>query len=389
MAALFFASLNMRPVITSVAPLLSNIKGDLAMNGMTASLLTTLPVLCMGIFAPVAVQISRRFGLERTIFGSLVLIGAATAARGVLASSSGLILTALLSGVGIGIAGPLLSGFIKQYFPKGSALVSVYSASLVFGASLAAGLSVPLYNWLGGSWQNSLAVWSLLSIAALASWWKIAVRPAPPQTRERAAQYKLPVANSRAWLLTLFFGLMASVFYSLTAWLAPMAESMGYTQQEAGMILTLFTLIQIPVSIAIPVLVAKFQRRTFWLVLCSVFELSGMLLLLSSGSPLFSALLLGIGAGGLFPLALLLPLLETKQPEEVSSWSAMNQGGGYILGALGPLAIGQIYDGSGSFQPALILMSVAIVLMIVVQLWIGRGARQAAAAVKTAAGAEC
>lgn len=48
------------------------------MSSLQASLLTTLPVLCMGLFAPVAVSISRRFGMERTIFASMVLIGAAT-----------------------------------------------------------------------------------------------------------------------------------------------------------------------------------------------------------------------------------------------------------------------------------------------------------------------
>ncbi|WP_341347899.1 MFS transporter [Paenibacillus sp. FSL H3-0469] len=372
--ALLAASLNMRPVITSVSPLLSNIQGDLAMSSLQASLLTTLPVLCMGLFAPVAVSISRRFGMERTIFASMVLIGAATAARGVLSSASGLILTALAAGVGIGIAGPLLSGFIKRYFPGRSAMVSVYSASLVLGASLAAGLSVPLFTWLDSSWQLSLAVWAVLSLAALPAWWRITAKSLQPEAQSVHA--KLPVANKRAWLLTVFFGLMASVFYSLTAWLAPIAMSMGYSRHDAGNLLTLFTLIQIPVSILVPVLVARFQRRTLWLVLCSLFELSGLLLLLGSGSPFLSAVLLGIGAGGLFPLALMLPLLMTQRAEEASAWSSLSQGGGYILGALGPLAVGRILDASGSFQLALTGLAVVTVLMIAVQLMIGRSSRE-------------
>lgn len=372
--AIFLASLNMRPVITSVAPLLSNIQNDLGMSGLTASLLTTLPVLCMGIFAPLAVRISRKIGMERAILGSMILIGLATASRAFTESSSMLILTALLSGMGIGIAGPLLSGFIKQHFPNGSALVSVYSASLVFGASLAAGLSVPLYTWLDSSWQKSLAVWALLALAAIVCWWGIAARPVQAKAHTNA-NYALPLSNRKAWLLTVFFGLMASVFYSLTAWLAPIVESMGYSKQEAGTLLTLFTLIQIPVSIIIPVLVAKYKRRTFWLVLCSLFELTGVVLLVASVSPFASVILLGIGAGGLFPLALILPITETQRSEEVSSWSAMNQGGGYILGAMGPLLMGQIYDWSGKFQSALIGLMVVIVMMIIVQLMIGRGSQ--------------
>ncbi|OMF89519.1 MFS transporter [Paenibacillus sp. FSL R7-0337] len=372
--ALLAASLNMRPVITSVSPLLSNIQGDLAMSSLQASLLTTLPVLCMGLFAPVAVSISRRFGMERTIFASMVLIGAATAARGVLSSASGLILTALAAGVGIGIAGPLLSGFIKRYFPGRTAMVSVYSAALVLGASLAAGLSVPLFTWLDSSWQLSLAVWAVLSLAALPAWWRITAKSLQPEAQSVHA--KLPVANKRAWLLTVFFGLMASVFYSLTAWLAPIAMSMGYSRHDAGNLLTLFTLIQIPVSILVPILTSRFQRRTLWLVLCSLFELSGLLLLLGSGFPFLSAVLLGIGAGGLFPLALMLPLLMTQRAEEASAWSSLSQGGGYILGALGPLAVGRILDASGSFRLALTGLAVVTVLMIAVQLMIGRSSRE-------------
>ncbi len=372
LAALFLASLNMRPVITSVAPLLGDIQSGLGMSGMTASLLTTLPVLCMGVFAPLAVKISNRFGLERTIFGSLGLIGAATALRFFTSGPSMLIGTALLSGFGIGIAGPLLSGFIKKYFPNGSMLVSLYSASLVFGASLAAGLSVPIYEWLGQSWQKALAIWAVLAIVALICWGWIASRPVQ---LERRANNKLPLSNKRAWLLTLLFGMMASIFYSITAWLAPIVQSMGYSKHDAGTMLTLFTLVQIPMSFIISLLVAKFRRLPLWLVMCSLFELAGITLLLSVDAPFVSALLLGIGAGGLFPLALLLPFMETNRPEEVSSWSAMNQGGGYAVAAIGPMLIGRAVDWTGNFKLALIGLMFVIVLMIGGQLLLGMGAR--------------
>lgn len=68
LAALFLAALNLRPIITSVASMMSMIQSELGVSALTASLLTTLPVLCMGVFAPVATKLSRRFGLERTLF---------------------------------------------------------------------------------------------------------------------------------------------------------------------------------------------------------------------------------------------------------------------------------------------------------------------------------
>ncbi|WKL03927.1 hypothetical protein Q0F98_11605 [Paenibacillus amylolyticus] len=98
----------------------------------------------------------------------------------------------------------------------------------------------------------------------------------------------LPVKNRRAWVLTLFFGLMAAIFYSLTAWLAPAIQSHGYSQETAGNIQTLFTLISLPSTLFIPMLVHRYQKRVFWLVGCAMLELIGVLMLNLSVSPWLS-----------------------------------------------------------------------------------------------------
>ncbi|GBF75097.1 MFS transporter [Paenibacillus sp. 598K] len=378
--AIVLASLNMRPVITSVPPLMGAFQDELGMSGLAVSLLTSIPVLCMGVFAPLAVTFGRRFGTERSILGAMALIGVATGIRAFATSAPLLILTAFLSGVGVGIAGPLLSGFIRQRFAKSSLMISVYSASLVLGAAVAAGLSVPLYEWLGGSWQQALASWGLLAAAAVLCWGMVAARPAP--VTPSATGYRLPLGDKQAWMLTMMFGLMAGIFYSMTAWLAPIAESMGYTKQQGGVILTVFTLIQLPMSFIISWLAAKFQRLALWLVLCSVSELVGLAVLLAGGSPLLGGLLVGIGAGGLFPLMLLLPFIVTRRPEEVSSWSALNQGGGYFLGAAGPLLIGRALDWTGNYQLALYGLTAAVLVMMTLQIIVG-GSLQAKISIRS------
>ncbi|AST95734.1 MFS transporter [Shouchella clausii] len=370
--ALILASLNMRPAITSVAPLLDTIQQQLGMSGLASSLLTTLPVLCMGIFAPFAAKISQKIGLEKAIFLSLLLLTAATAVRGITGSVIVLIGTAFLAGVGIGIAGPLLSGFIKQYFPTRPGLVSIYSVSMAAGAGIAAGLSVPIYNSAGHNWGVALASWAVLGVAALTFWIKLALQK---RTEVTAAKARLPLKNKRAILVTLFFALMSSMFYSVTAWIAPIVQDMGYSKSTAAAMLTVFTFIQIPTSMVLPTFVAKFGRLTTVLVGCSMLELAGIGVLLAGFHPLPAAILLGIGAGGLFPLALMLPIVETDSPQEASAWSAMNQGGGYILAAIGPLAVGAIFDTFGSFYPALLAMAGVVVAMAAVQLLLKKHGR--------------
>ncbi|MEK4055271.1 MFS transporter [Paenibacillus sp. FSL F4-0087] len=373
--ALILASLNLRPPITSISPLMSTLQSDLGISGITASLLTTLPVLCMGIFAPFSVKLSRRWGNEGAIVLALILIGMGTALRLFVGATPLMMFTSFLSGVGIALAGPLLSSFIKQYFPtRVAAMVGLYSTAMVVGASFSVGLSVPLQNILGGSWRGSLAIWALIAVIALPVWMRLALVARKDRQSGQISTVNveaLPVKNSRAWVLTLFFGLMAAIFYSLTAWLAPAIQSQGYTKETAGSIQTLFTLISLPSTLFIPMLVHRYQRRVFWLVGCASMELIGVLMLNLSVSPWLAAIPLGIGAGGLFPIALMLPIDETNNAQEASAWSAMTQSGGYILGALGPLALGWLHDTTGSFVQAFYGLATIIVLQIIVQLAIG------------------
>ncbi|ORC53476.1 cyanate transporter, partial [Pseudomonas floridensis] len=51
---LVLVALNLRPALSSIAPLLNNVSDSLGMSAAEAGLLTTLPVLCLGLFAPLA-----------------------------------------------------------------------------------------------------------------------------------------------------------------------------------------------------------------------------------------------------------------------------------------------------------------------------------------------
>ncbi len=366
LAALFLAALNLRPIITSVASMMSMIQSDLGVSALTASLLTTLPVLCMGVFAPVATKLSRRFGLERTLFFSIFLITIATGLRGTSQTVTILLVTAFAGGVGISFAGPLLSSFIKKYFPKSPGIVSVYSISMTVGAALASGLTIPIYLRSEHNLPLALSCWAVLGVIALILWLGLARQN--QQADHADVPLRLPLRNKKAIQFTLFFGFMSSMFYSLTAWISPIALDFGNSPQYAAMLLTIFTLIQIPVALLVPNIVNRLGKPKLFLILCSLSELIGLLFLLLPMPILPAVIFLGIGAGGLFPLALMLPIIETRTPEEAGTWSAMSQMGGYIMGGFGPFLIGLIFDISGHFQAAIVAMLAIVMLMIGVQL---------------------
>lgn len=103
LAAVLLVALNHRPGVASIAPLLENIRADLELSHTAAGLLTTLPVLCMGLFPLAAARFAERLGLERALFAGLVLLALATAAR--LAGINPVVLfaSALLIGVAVAV----------------------------------------------------------------------------------------------------------------------------------------------------------------------------------------------------------------------------------------------------------------------------------------------
>ncbi|GGD86630.1 MFS transporter [Paenibacillus nasutitermitis] len=366
---LFIAALNLRPAINSIAPILESIRLDLGMNASAASLLTAIPVLCMGVFSPLAAKLGTRWGIEKTIMWSLVLIGAGLVLRWFTDSPFFLILTAVLAGIGIASIGPLLSGFIKRYFPSNvPSMIAVYTMALTIGAALASVLSVPLQTKTD-SWQIGLAAWGALAILALPVWLRIVGKYGVHHTRSTSSSQmtRLPWKNKNAWLLTLHFGLMAMGFYSITAWLPPIMQSMGYSKLYAGTLLTIFAVVQIPAGLVLKTLLKRFPSRLIWLLAASTLEFIGLILVLLNLLPWLAAALIGFGAGMLFALSLLLPIDATSNAEDAASWAAMTQSGGYIIGSAGPILIGWVNDATQSFSLAVIGLIVITVIMSVLQ----------------------
>ncbi|OAB37329.1 MFS transporter [Paenibacillus macquariensis subsp. macquariensis] len=362
-------SLNLRPSITSVGPLLDIIQTSLGMSGLTASLITTLPVLCMGLFAIASITLNNRLGIEKSLLLAMSLIFMATLLRMFVHDSTVLLITALISGTGIGIAGPLISGFIKKHFPDRPGLTGIYSVSMVIGAAIASSFSIPLFHMMNDSWQRSLSFWSILAIPAALLLLPLLKKSVP--NPNPIAISTLFIKNKRVNLFMIFFACMAAIFYSITAWLAPIVQSTGLSHAQSGNILTLFTVIQIPISLSIPMIVGRTGNRKLWLILCSLSEIIGILLLLLHFSPWLATIFLGIGAGGLFPLAILMPIQEARSTTEAISWSAMVQFGGYLLASLGPAFIGLTVDLFDNFVPALIVLVIIICIMTFTILKIG------------------
>lgn len=346
--ALLLVALNLRPALASVGPVLEAVRSSLQLSYGVAGLLISLPVICMGVFAPATLPLSLRFGVRLTIFGTTLLIGLATLLR-LHVSLLSQLGSALLIGTGVAVLGPLLNIYIKQAFPERSARISSWvTTALCLGATLAAGGTAALSEYLG--WPGALSSWAVL--AFIAAWfWRPTHAGTPHSVRTRKAS-PLPWRQPRAWQLMLVFGLQSLVFYALLAWLAPAYVSFGLSTARAGQLLGVFALLQIVGPLLVSLLPTQQRERRPALLLASACTLSGLLgvWLAPLMAPLLWMSLLGVGTAGLFSLALILPLDYSDSAEAAGSWTALMSGGGYIIAALGPYACGLLRDATGSYR---------------------------------------
>src|SRR5699024_4870292 len=80
--ATFLISINLRFIFSSLSVVLNEIMAQTGLTTHQASLLTTLPVLCLGVFAIPAPALARRIGLERALLVALLFITVGTFMRG-------------------------------------------------------------------------------------------------------------------------------------------------------------------------------------------------------------------------------------------------------------------------------------------------------------------
>lgn len=360
--ALCAVALNLRPALSAIGPVLEPLRADLQLSYGAAGVLTALPVLCMGLFASLTPRWQARFGLNRGIMLATALIGIATALR-IFPSYAVLLISSLLTGAAIAVLGPLLNAYVKHRFADdGARVTSWVTTALCLGAALAAGSTAALAEHIG--WRYALGAWCVLAVIAIA-YWRLAVGDTAPNTSMQHAA--LPWHDAKAWQLMLTFGLHSMVFYALLAWIAPVYRDAGLSAAHAGHLLGVFAITQIIGTLAVSALPRKSRDRRPAMLAFGAMTLSGLLLLWHAplAAPYAAMSLLGAGTAGLFVLTLILPLDYSASPAEAGAWTAMMCGGGYMLAALGPWAVGKVRDISGDYhQVFLLLMTASAVVFI-------------------------
>ncbi|MDO9378496.1 MAG: MFS transporter [Nocardioidaceae bacterium] len=371
-AVLVLVALNLRSPFVAVAPLVDELRDDLGVGGAGMGLLTTLPVLCFGLLAPVALLAVRRAGAERAVVICLgaVLVGALMRSGGGYALA--LVGTAVI-GLGITVGNIVVPVLIRRETPPSrvGVVTGVHVAAMNLGSMIATLATVPLADATG--WRFALGVWSLVAAVSIVAWWAFRshrVRwplPSPgatgaPPTAEGAPIWQRPLA----WLLALAFAGQAASYYALTAWLpALLADEIGLGSGAAGAASSVFQVCAIIGAFGVPLLALRLPP---WGAVATVGVLwlaFPVQLLVAPEAYLLGSVLGGVAQGGGFAAIFTIVVQVSRTDRESARLSAFVQGVGYVVAALAPTVVGAVHDATDAWTAPLLVVLATTALFTV------------------------
>lgn len=335
-----------------------------------AGFLTMLPPLCFGISGMGAVRLCRNRQIDSVVTVALLLLSFGLMLRMVPASFVVLAGTALAAS-GIGVAGVLLPVIIKRDFAAGIGItIGLYTMAMCIGGALAAAYTLALQSMFDLTWSIALGLWAIPALTACLAW-RFTARTVPSQVHPSVMLRSVSLWRDHvAWSVTCYMGFQAGLAFVVLSWLPTMLQDRGMSPIDAGYVTSWSIIGQLFTAVAIPAFATRMRNQRLPVALClsaTSAGLSGVLL----GPPAligWCAILLGLGQGGTFGLAILFISLRSEDTATATALSGMSQGVGYVIAAASPLAFAMVRQSSSEPVPQLLLLT-AIALAALVSGW--------------------
>lgn len=365
---------NLRAPLTSVGSVISFIRDDLGISNALAGIITTLPLLAFALFSPVVPKIAYKFGMNWTIFISLIILVIGIIIRSLLGVNA-LFIGTMLIGIGIATGNVLLPALIKIRFPlKVGIMMGLYGVFMNVFAAFASGLSVPIASIDGLDWKASLMFWGVLAIIATVLWLPqlknhkkqntaAQLSPKQPLTQSKSGLLRSPLA----WHITIFMGVQSLIFYTLITWLPELLYIHGYQADTAGWMLFLYQFAIIPATFVVPIIAERMKDQRLLATIVAGLFFVGILGLLTGAKSLIvlSIIIIGIACGSSFSLSMMFFTLRATNGRQAADVSGMAQSVGYLLAAFGPVLFGWLKDVTHSWTFSIsTLLAGSIILLI-------------------------
>lgn len=355
---------SLRAPITSVGIALPSIKDTLNLSNTSVSLITIIPLLTFAVISLFAAKISHKFGLERTVFGALILICVGIALRAI-TGVSWLYVGTILIGVGIAFGNVLTPGIIKMNFPLRIGIMTGYYTVVmnIFG-SVSSYVTAPLVKHF--NYNIAISLIGIVTLIGIITWsFQLNKHDTvnSSQTTTNINVWKSPLS----WQITLLMGGQSMIFYSLINWLPEFLLSHGTPINEAGIYLSILQLAIIPLTFVTPIFAEKLKNQVLITFVTGLLFVLGILtLMLQPNWAFLGIILIGVASGLAFGLVNTFFGLRTENGLTAAKLSGMSQSVGYLFAAIGPLLFGILHDATNSWNTSFgILLVTSIIIMII------------------------
>jgi MFS transporter, CP family, cyanate transporter len=374
LVVLWLAGADLRVTVLAVPPVLPLIHREFALSERAIGALSGLPPLLFGLAALPGALVIARLGARRAAILALLVIAAASAARGIGPSVTMLLAMTFAMATGVAILQPALPTLVAGWFAgRPGFATAVYANGLLIGEAAPAVLTIPfILPLVGGSWPASLAVWAI-PVAATAG---LMVR-CPDEAAAVASASASPPPPVRwwpdwrraeTWQLGLMLGGTGGLYFAANAFIPDYLHAIGRPDLVTAELGAL-NLGQIPASLLLLAMWRRLDGKAA-IIGMQIVGLLGIAILLTAGPALA---VIGAGVIGFccaFTLIITLALPpRLAAAADVHRLSASMFAIGYTFSCLVPPVGGAIWDATG--RPAAAFFAAAGAAAIVIAAALG------------------
>ena len=371
--AIVFIASTLRAPLTSVGPVVDEIKQVMEINNSVAGILTTIPLIIFAIVSPFVSKVTARLTMSRTILYSTMLLIVALYLR-IAGDFTLFLIGTLILGVAIAFGNVVLPSYVKWYFPMQIGLATgIYSGTMNFTAGLGGGLSFPLSEITPLGFRLSLSFWILFAIIAIILWIPkarkgVQLEKATAIADQQDRPKKVAITKSKlAWMVALTMGFQSMVFYTVVAWVPSILVDRGLDPSTAGYLLMLNQFSQVPMTFTFPIIASKLKDQRILVVIITALFLVGFSLFFTQSLVLLiiGIIIAGLAMGACFSLCMTFFSIRARTSDGSISLSGFGQSVGYLIAAIGPFLIGYLHDATESWDSGIIALIVMSALFFI------------------------
>ncbi|MEB6323754.1 MFS transporter [Staphylococcus xylosus] len=371
--AIIMVASTLRAPLTSVGPVINDIIHQFNINDGIAGSLITIPLFIFAIISPLVSKVTNYLSMSRTILLSTLLLVFSLILR-VAGDFTLFILGTILLGVAIAFGNVLLPSYVKWYFPTQVGIVTgIYSSMMHFTAGLGGGLSIPISSASQFGFRLSLSSWVIFAIISIFLWILIVKKNSKLERKtafvnQRNKENKTNIVKSRiAWIIAATMGFQAMIIYTIVMWMPSILIDKGVDSSTAGFLFMLNQFSQVPMTFIVPIIAYKLSNQRILAIIITTLFLLGFSFLFSHSLILLfiGVIISGAAMGACFSFCMILFSIKARTDNGSVTLSGFGQSIGYLIGAIGPVLVGYLYDITHSWNSGIVALFIMALLFLI------------------------